>query len=331
MRVLLTGAFGNVGVSTLDELLRQGHRVRCFDLPTKANRRTAKRYQDRLEVVWGDLRCCEDVTRAVQDQEVAIHLAFIIPKLSITGVDSESRPDWAREINVGGTQNLVEALCQLADPPKLIFSSSLHVYGQTQHRPPPRTATDPVAPIEHYSRHKIECESIVKSSGLEWLIARFAAVLPLALRLDPGMFDVPLNNRMEFVHTRDVGLALTNAVGSDAVWGKTLLIGGGPQCQYYYHEIVGSILEAVGVGMLPEDAFSNTPFCTDWLDTSESQRLLCYQRFTILDYVQEITAMMGTRRHLIRVFRPLARWWLLRRSPYFKREAHAKVAHELAG
>jgi len=34
MRVLLTGAFGNVGQATLDELLAQGHQVCCFDLPS---------------------------------------------------------------------------------------------------------------------------------------------------------------------------------------------------------------------------------------------------------------------------------------------------------
>ena len=56
MKVLLTGAFGNVGASALDELLRQGHAVRCFDLQTPGNERAARRYRDRIEVVWGDLR-----------------------------------------------------------------------------------------------------------------------------------------------------------------------------------------------------------------------------------------------------------------------------------
>jgi len=46
------------------------------------------------------------------------------------------------------------------------------------------------------------------------------------------MFDVPLDNRMEYAHTRDVGLAMANAVSSEEVWGKILLIGGGARCQY---------------------------------------------------------------------------------------------------
>ena len=274
MNVLLTGAFGNVGKSALEELLRQGHTVRCFDLKTKANERAARQFRGRIELVWGDLRCPEDVAVAVRDQDVVVHLAFIIPKMSATGIESEARPDWAREINVGGTRNLLDAMQALPRPPKLIFASSYHVFGRTQDQPPPRTVLDPVRPIEHYAHHKVACEHMVRASGLDWVIFRLAATLPLAIQLDPGMFDVPLENRMEFVYTRDVGLAIANGVGSEDVWGRVLLIGGGARCQYTYREIVRRILEAMGVGMLPEQAFGSVPFCTDWLDTSESHRLL---------------------------------------------------------
>jgi nucleoside-diphosphate-sugar epimerase len=317
MKVLLTGAFGNVGTSTLEELVKQGHTVRCFDLRTKANEKAARRFGDQIEVVWGDLRRPEDVAAAVRDQEVVVHLAFIIPKMSATGVESEARPDWAREVNAGGTRNLLSAMKTLPRPPKIIFASSYHIYGRTQGQPPPRTVSDPIQPIEHYSRHKAECEHQVKTSGLEWAILRLAATLPLAIKLDPGMFDVPLDNRMEYVHTRDVGLAMANAVSSEEVWGKALLIGGGHRCQYYYREIVGRILEATGVGMLPEEAFGTTPFPTDWIDTTESQTLLDYQQRDLGDYIQEMVALLGYRRHLIRLFRPIVRRWLLKKSPYF--------------
>lgn len=319
MKVLLTGAFGNVGTSTLEELVKRGHAVRCFDLRTKANEKTAQRFRGQIEVMWGDLRRPEDVAAAVRDQEVVIHLAFIIPKMSATGVESEARPVWARGINVGGTRNLINAMRTLPRPPRLVFTSTYHVYGRTHDQPPPRTVWDPVQPIEHYAHHKVACERMVKLSGLEWAILRLSATLPLALQLDPGMFDVPLDNRMEYVHTRDVGLALANSVESEEVWGKTLLIGGGKRCQYYYREIVERILEATGVGMLPEEAFGLTPFPTDWVDTAESQRILDYQRRDLGDYVQEMVKLMGHRRNLIRLFRPVARWWLLRRSPYYRR------------
>jgi nucleoside-diphosphate-sugar epimerase len=318
MRVMVTGAFGNVGTSTLDELVQQGHVVRCFDLRTRANQSKVQRLKGRVEVVWGDLRRPEDVVAAVRDQDVVVHLAFIIPRMSATGVESEARPDWAREINVGGTKNLIEAMKTSVRPPRLLFTSSLHVYGRTQHQLPPRTVSEPICPTEHYSRHKIACERMVKASGLEWTIFRLGATLPLTMKLDPGMFDVPLNNRMEFVHTRDVGLAIANAVSSEAVWGRTLLIGGGPRCQYVYREIAERILGGLGVGLLPDGAFGSVPFCTDWLDTSESQRLLQYQRRDLGDYVADMRAVLGYRLWLIRMFRPLVRWWLLRKSPSYR-------------
>lgn len=316
MKVLLTGTFGNIGTSTLEELVRQSYTVRCFDLKTKATEKVARKFRRQAEVMWGDLRRPQDIATAVDDQDVVVHLAFIIPKMSATGVGSEEHPNWAREINVGGTRNLLDAMKALPRPPKIIFASSYHVYGRTQNQPPPRTVSDPVRPVEHYSRHKMECEEMIQSSGLEWAILRLSAALPMNMRLDAGMFDVPLDNRMEFVHTRDVGLAIANAVSSQDIWGKILLIGGGPHCQYYYREIAQRVLDATGVGMLPERAFGSTPFPTDWVDTTESQKLLNYQRRDLGHYIQEMRARLGFRHHLIQLLRPIVRHWLLNKSPY---------------
>ncbi len=319
-RVLVTGAWGNIGVSTLEALLAQGHQVRAFDLPTKRNRRLAQRYAGRVEAVWGDLRRAEDVLRAVSDQEVVAHLAFIIPKLSSTGLESEKVPAFAREVNVGGTYHLLDALRAQPQPPRLIFTSSVHVFGPPRLGQPCVTATDSLNPQEHYSRHKVECETLVRESGLTWTILRFGATLPLALRLDPGMFDVPLANRIEFLHTRDAGLAVANAVSSAEVWGKVWLIAGGPRCQFLYGELVERVLNAMGIGMLPAEAFGQEPFGTDWMDTAPSEAVLHYQRHTLDDYIREMLALLGPRRVLIRLFRPLVRAALLRRSPYYRQQ-----------
>ncbi len=56
MKILLTGAFGNIGMSTLRELLRQGHQVRCFVTPRKAHERTARQFAGKIELIQGDIR-----------------------------------------------------------------------------------------------------------------------------------------------------------------------------------------------------------------------------------------------------------------------------------
>lgn len=315
MKVVVTGAFGNIGRAAVGALIDRGHEVRCFDLMTNVNKRAVDRIGGEADVVWGDMRDPDDVFHAVCGQDCVIHLAFIIPRLSSTGLNSEECPAMAREINVGGTQNLIRAAKAQSEPPRLIFASSFHVYGHTQDDPPPRRVTDVARPVEHYGRHKLACERLVRESGLDWIIFRLAAALPVRLILDRGMFDVGLDNRIEFVHRRDVGLAIANALEIEQAWGRTWHIGGGPDCQIYQRELVQEVLEAVGIGMLPEDAFPVGSYPTDWLDTEESQRVLQYQRYTLQDYLQELKARLGFRRHLVKIIRPILRAVLLSKSP----------------
>lgn len=316
MKVLVTGAFGNIGSYTLSELLNQGHQVSAFDLETRPNKRRAKRFRSAVQVFWGDIRHLEDLRRAVRGQDVVIHLAAVIPHLSATGVNSEDQPDFAEAVNVDGTKNVINAILEESQPPRMILGSSLHVFGKTQQMQPPRRITDPVSPVEHYARHKVQMEHMVRTAPLVWSIFRFAAALPVRLIIDPGMFNVPLNNRIEYVHPRDVATALTNALACEHVWGRTLLIGGGKECQLYYREMMEEVLSAAGLDLFPEDAFAREEFSTDWLDTEESQRLLNYQRRTLKDYTRELKAKLGFLRYFVIMFRPLIQRWLLKRSPF---------------
>ncbi len=323
MKVLLTGAFGNIGQSTIEALVNQGDFVRCFDLKNKRNLETFKKlkkiYGEKIEVFWGDITKEDDVAKALDGTDAVIHLAFIIPKLSATGYESEKVPEIAHNVNVGGTKNLINLIERMEKPKRIIFTSSVHIYGLTQHLEPPLRPDTPVNPIEHYSKQKVECENLLKESKLQWSIFRLAASMPINLKLDPILFEISLSNRMEYCHTKDVGLALARGVRSEEIWGKILLIGGGPRCQYSYGEIVEKVLEGIGIGMFPKEAFSDKPFPTDWMDTTESQRLLNFQTRTIEDYVKDIQKALGWRRFFIRLFRPTIRFFLLKRSEFYRR------------
>ena len=95
MNVLITGSMGNIGTSTLAALQGRGHRITCFALPTRANRRLAKRLPKDVRMCWGDIRQAADIAAAVVNQEVVVHLAAIIPEVSHTGHRSEENPSLA--------------------------------------------------------------------------------------------------------------------------------------------------------------------------------------------------------------------------------------------
>jgi nucleoside-diphosphate-sugar epimerase len=312
MKILVTGAFGNIGTSAVQELIRQGHQVRCFALKKRKNERAARKLAGKAEVAWGDVRRPEDLAAAAEGQEAIVHLAYIIPP------QSDEDPDKAQETNISGTQNVLAAAKSAARPPKILFASSFDVFGATQDQPPPRKVTDPVQATDLYTRHKLECEAMVKASGLEWAIFRFADV-PMLRSPHPIMFQIPLSTRIEVIHTYDAGLAIANAMKREEVWGKVLLIGGGSRCQIFYRDYLGSILDVMGIGMLPEQAFGARPYCTDWLDTEESQHLLNYQRYSFAAIVQDLARAIGYRRFFVPPLRPMIRWWILRMSPYYRK------------
>lgn len=311
MKVLLTGAFGNIGSNTVRELLNRGHEVTCFDVRNKQTMMVWRRFKDKVRIIWGDIRNREDVAIAVQGQEVVLHLAAIIPPTS------ERSPRLAEEVNIGGTRNIVEAIKGIDNPPRLIFTSSYSVFGKKFHEPPPRTINDTLQPTDNYSRHKIICEEIIQDSGLAWSILRCPAMPSLeSMNADPIMFEFALDTRIEILDPRDAGLALANAVTSDEVWGRILLLGGGKECQLTYCEYVGRTLEAVGIGRLPSEAFGSEPAYFDWVDTAESERILRYQRYDLDDYLKAFRANLGIKRYFIPLLRPFIRTSLLKGSRF---------------
>ncbi len=318
MRVLLTGAAGNLGSETLPFLLERHHQVRTFDLDRPQNQRVLSRHGTRIERIWGDITNPSDVLRAVEGIDAVLHNAAITPPLS------ELKPELAKRVNVDGTRNLIEALKAKAPQAKLLFTSSIATFGITQpSEPPPRRADSTLNATDHYSAHKIECEALVRASTLPFCIMRIGASPPINPQSgDPSllkfMFERSLKSRVEYVHPRDVGLAQARALEVEAAWNKVLLIGGGKACQITNHELINGLFDKLGIGALPERAFASTYLYGDWLDTEESQRLLDYQHHTYQEFLTEVSQNLGFKRFGVGLMRPLVRRFLLHYSDAYK-------------
>ncbi len=310
-KILLTGATGNIGSHTLAELLRRGSGVRAFLHDTPARRRQ-RALPPRAEVAWGDIRDPSSVERAARGVDAVIHLATVIPP------GSEENLAYAREVNVEGTRNVVAACRAQPEPPRLLFSSTFDVHGHTLWRKRPRRITDPLEATDAYTGHKIACEDLVREAGLRWCIFRFSDVPILGLRdPHPIMFEIGLHNRIEALHADDAALAIANALETPEVWGRSLFVAGGERCQLTYREYLTRLLGAMGLDMLPDEAFSAKEYATDWVDSSESQALLHYQRHSFDDIAAAIAATLGWKRRLVPLAQPLARAAMLRMSPYW--------------
>ncbi len=325
--VLVTGAFGLVGTATVRHLARLGRRVVATDLDTPANRAAAASLPTGVSVRWADLTDARQVPELLSEVQPAslVHLAAIIPPLCY------AQPALARRVNVDATANLVNAAAAQSNPPRFVQASSIAVYGP---RNPHRfsevlTAETPVRPYDVYGGHKVEAESIVRESGLEWVILRLGGVLTvdLSLGMDPNIiyFEalLPTDGRLQTVDVRDVAHAFAAATNTDVV-GRTLLIGGDDSHRLIQGEIAASTAAAMGlVGGLPTGRPGDPEdddgwFATDWMDTATAQELLGHQHYSWPQLLAETAEKAGWKRFPLRLIAPLAREYLKRQSPYYR-------------
>jgi 3beta-hydroxy-delta5-steroid dehydrogenase/steroid delta-isomerase len=116
-RVLVTGGSGFVGANLVTELLSRGHDVRSFD-------RAPPQLPDhpQLQTVVGDITNADDVATAVADIDTIIHTAAVIDLMGGGSVTDEYRQR-SFAINVGGTQNLVQA-ASAAGVKRFVYTAS---------------------------------------------------------------------------------------------------------------------------------------------------------------------------------------------------------------
>lgn len=319
MKVLLTGAFGNVGRSTLNQILEKNHEVTILEVMNGKNKSLYKRYRKWVNIVWGDIRDPELVGRAVHGKDAVVHLAAVIPPMA------DLKPDLARSVNVEGTRTIVQAIELQEKKPKLLFSSSVAVYGDRLQNPMIELH-DEINPnsFDGYAKNKVEAEAIIRNSSIDWSILRLTFIVPPAsFKIDRMMFEMPLATSIEVCDTKDVGLAFVNALERNDISGQTFHIAGGQKCRTSYGNYINRMMELFGVGrdQLPVEAFSKRGYHCGFMNTDNSREKLSYQVHTLEDHFNEVRERMRLYRFLarmIRPFRPALISWIANRSPYYR-------------
>lgn len=143
--VLVTGATGVTGRALARRLRREGHTVRALV-------RSVARAQDLVdigvEVVEGDLTRSDDVDRAVAGCARVYHMAATFR--------TAGHPDsYYREVNVGGTENVLAA-ARRHGVERTVHCSTVGVHGHVRRIPSDETA--PYNPGDIYQETKVEAE-----------------------------------------------------------------------------------------------------------------------------------------------------------------------------
>jgi len=319
VNVLITGAFGNLGVSTLKELFSSNHTITCFDLPNRRNKRVYRKLskKHKLSIIWGNILDTASIALAVKNQDCIIHLVAITPPLS------ERLPDYAFKVNIQGTRNIIEEVKRQKLSPRIIYASSVTVYGPKHPDSPQITLDTPINPTDVYSKTKVEVEKVIEDSSLPWIILRLTAVPALDLKsnikLEP-LYSIPLEQKIEFLHTYDAGLAIARSVDI-TIGNRYFIVGGGKVNQFRNKEFLSKYFKILGLGKLPKNIFKTAIsdedwYYTNWMDTTESQKILNYQKHTYEEFLEDFSIKFGFLKYILILLRPLIRFIIKKKSPY---------------
>jgi len=118
-KVLVTGAAGSIGSLVIKFLLSEGkYEITALDLKNKKTQKKLKKYQRRINIIFGDVNDSLLMEALVRDHDYIIHLATIMPPLG----------DFSRRageiVEYSGTENIVKAINYYNKNCYLIYGSS---------------------------------------------------------------------------------------------------------------------------------------------------------------------------------------------------------------
>jgi nucleoside-diphosphate-sugar epimerase len=181
MRIVITGGCGFLGRRVAIRLLQQGCALGPVDelvLFDNAAPALALPEDKRLTLVTGDIADRDTVSRLVAPGTDAVfHLAAIVSG------EAEANTDLGYRVNLDGTRAVLDACRALGTCPRLVFASSLAVYGGAL---PPAVGDDTaLTPQTSYGTQKAQGELLVNDYSRKGFVDGRALRLPTVV-VRPG-------------------------------------------------------------------------------------------------------------------------------------------------
>lgn len=166
MRILVTGANGFVGRVLVRRLLAHGLQGRSVEELVASDLLLAGPSEDsRVRTVQGSIADDGVLAKALERPvDIVFHLA------SVPGGAAEKDPLLGRHVNLDATMQLVELLRAQQASPRVVFASTVAVYGDPL--PPLVDDQTPARPVMTYGAHKLAAEILLADASRRgWLSA----------------------------------------------------------------------------------------------------------------------------------------------------------------
>ena len=314
-KILLTGASGTVGYEVLKQLfaIKNKYEVTVFDIKSRKTIKKFKPFNKEINIVYGNLNNNDDLIKVCYDKDVVIHLAAIIPPLA------DEKPELSHQVNVLGTENLINLLELHSPNAFFLYSSSISVYGDRLHNPM-ITIQDTINPSEgdEYAKTKILAEKIIQNCKLDWSIFRLTAIMG-GHKISKLMFHQPLKTSLEIASPEDTARAFANAMDKQEQLSKKIFnLGGGENCRIIYDDFLSNSFKIFGLGkldFLPKTFAEKNFHCGFYEDGYVLDNILNFRKDTLTNYFENEKSKVSLfKKAIISIFNKPIKKYLQRQS-----------------
>ena len=305
MKIAMTGANGHMGVEALAQALELDcvEFVRVLLSTKKKNNKLAKRwkkkYQNRIQILRGNIQNAKVCKSLVSGVDVVVHMAAVIPPASDASFQA------SEDCNLRGAVALVDAVKSCSPQPKYIHISTVALYGSRNEKHPFGRVGDPllVSPFDVYAMHKLQGERYCLDAELDcWTVLRQTAMLHpdmMKCNISDGlMFHTVMNAPLEWATARDSGLLIKrilerdNKGEIDFFWNRIYNIGAGFRGRETGYDTFNDGFAIIGGStekFFRPNWFPTRNFHGLWFSDSDVlENLFHYQRDGVREYWQEI-------------------------------------------
>lgn len=169
MNILITGANGFIGRALTERILDGA--LPCSRLTLVDLQHENTNADSRVSCISGSFADAGTLDQAFGNKvDICFHLA------AMPSGSTEQNPDLGYQVNVEGTRQLLERLRQQDNTPRLVFTSSIAVYG----KPGAAVVSDdtPPSPTLSYGAHKVMGEALVNDYTRRGWIAGCTVRIP---------------------------------------------------------------------------------------------------------------------------------------------------------
>ena len=266
-----------MGRLVCSRLASEGHTIRAFDLAS-AN---FEGLPDGVSALPGDLTSEISLKSAVENVDVVVHLAAILPPVA------DQQIDLAQLVNVQGTKILIDAMQSNNPTARLVFSSSVSVYGKPTTDSEVSTSV-PYNPDDNYAKTKAESEQLVLNSDLESCVLRISGVSIPVFQEPPEAWPFLPDQKIEFIHRDDAVAAITSAVTAELdSTTKIINASGGKTWRMKGSQYVADYFKMIEVN--PDEAiYQSSAGHFAWYSDESGNSLLKYQNNSYHDYLNQL-------------------------------------------